>query len=196
MPVIRPMGRGEPVALLRKHLAELLVQELLGKGSQRGPLIFEIPTGLPDRNDVIVVWEAWGHLSPQDRSAIIREAYARLNQILQEGLPPLEPTGEDEPPVLSRVGTAIGATWEDVERSDLLPWSVVPQIQPENDDDRDAMRLLMIEAGGFQTPGGIRLRFPTFELASEAQARLNEAMPEVHWASVKDVGTVEDWINR
>jgi len=185
------------VALVKKRVTELLVKELLGDRRGRGPVIFEIPAPQTKSIDVIVVWEAWKDRSPEDRISVIRGAYSQFKQTLDRAMQ----EGSPEEPVNSSIplpaGIVMGATWKDVEELNLLPYSVVPQMNFDDDDDRDACRLLMIDAGGIEAPnGGIQLRFPTEEMASEAQSRLQEEMPEAEWEIVRTVGSVDDWSGR
>jgi hypothetical protein len=197
MPVIRAAGSTEPVALVKKRLTELLVKELLGDRRGRGPVVFEIPAPQTKSIDVIVVWEAWKDLSPEDRISVIRGAYSQFKQTLDRAMQ----EGSPEEPVNSSVplpaGIVIGATWKDVEELNLLPYSVVPQVNLDDDDERDFSRLLMFAAGAIENPnGGIQLRFPTEEMASEAQTRLQEEMPDANWAIVRTVGSIDDWSGR
>jgi hypothetical protein len=193
MPVIRPQGGGEPVALVKKRLVEALVRELSGERGRRGPVIFEILTDPPGSIDVIVVWEAWRPLSPADRSAVIREAYDQFAKILEEGIHPIDPEKPIEPLVTPRSGMVIGATWEDVEKLNLLPYSVEPRMSPSEDVDQEALRLLMIDAGAIETPQGLQLRFPNHEMASQVRAQLTGEMPEANWTVVEGAGSADDW---
>jgi len=192
MPVIRPSGRGESVPGLRDRLARLLVKELLGEGSRDGPVIFEMATGRGSEVDVVVVWEAWKAIPPADRTAIIREAYAKYGAQLDEvaaslGLagPPGEPGG---PPAAV---VAIGATRDEALSQGLLPYLVEPHTRA-GEVDADALRYLMIEAGAIESPAGVQLRFPDARLAADVHARLVSRMPEANWAIAEEAGMIDD----
>ena len=197
MPVVRAAGSNESLAVVKKRLTELLVKELLGerRGAApviAGPVIFEIPAPQTKSIDVIVVWEAWKDLPAEDRSSIIRGAYAQFKQVLDRTLHESDPEGPTGSLVFLPTGIVIGATWKDVEELNLLPYALVPRAKPEDADDRTIVSALMTNAGAIQTPSGIQLLFPTPELAEEVKARLDKAMPEAGW-TVMERAPVDVW---
>lgn len=193
MPVIRTTGEGEPLAPMRNHLVNLLVRELKGEKTHRGPVIFELSTKRPGVVDVYVVWGAWKDLPITDRNAIIRSAYQNYSRIVEDSIQAMEPEERPIPlPLPPTPATVIGATWEEVAAENLLPYSVQPQARAGEADPED-IRLLMFEAGAIETPTGPQLRFPDAQMAADVHARLMQEMPEAHWAVVETVGSIDDW---
>jgi len=194
MPVIRPTGRGEPLATLRGHLAELLAQELLGERSRRGPVIFEIPAE-PDKVDVLVIWEAWKSLPAVDRGAVIRDAYSRYKTTIEGSIHVIDPSKKVSTTLVPAVMMATGATPDEAITEGLLPCAVSANARAGEVDFED-VQLLMIDAGAIPTKTGLQLRFPDGRIAADVHARLVEEMPEAHWAIVEQLGTVDDWSHR
>jgi hypothetical protein len=190
MPVIRPTNRGEPVLTLRGHLTDLVVKELMGERTRRGPVVFEIPTE-PGKVDVVVVWEAWKNLPQGERNTIIRDAYTQFARLLKESIHYIDPIKILSEPMVPESGTVMGVAWDDVVRDHLLPYSVRPMAIP-TEVDPDDVRLLMIEVGALETPTGVQLRFPDAQMAADVHARLRDEMPEVNWAIVEETGSDDE----
>ncbi len=188
MPVIRPAGRGEPLATVRDHLADLLVKELLGERSRMGPVIFELPTEQPDSVDVIVVWEAWKSLPVNARSAVIRDAYSRFKKTLEASVHYIDPEKPREQ-LVPVPASVIAVTWDDLTQTDILPYKIEPMARG-NEADPEDIRLLMMDSGAIRTPFGVQLRFPTKEMAADVHARLMEEMPEAYWSIVETFGPI------
>ena len=188
MPVIRATGRGEPLMTLRGHLADLLLKELMGERTRNAPVIFEIPIG-PSEMDVIVVWEAWKALPPDDRNSVIRDAYSRYRSILDRGIHRIDPSKHPGLPLIAKIQLATGVTPE--ESSEFLPFKVEPNLRAE-EVDFDELQTLMIEAGGVEGPQGVHLRFPGARMAAEAHAALVSRMPEANWSVAEEVGASGD----
>lgn len=192
MPVIGPSGRGEPRAYLQGQLSDLLVRELMGELTHRGPVIFEIQIGVGEI-DVIVVWDAWRPIPHMDRSLIIRGAYARYAKNLERAFQSIDSSQKTDQ-IVPAVRMITGATSEEVRAHDLLPYRVEPNIQAGEVDDED-LEILMREVGAIEMPDGrLELRLPTKQLAAEIHARLMDRMPEAHWSIVENVGTVSGWL--
>ena len=198
MPVFRQKGRAGDLAEVKYRLADRLLQEFLGEGEGLGPVIFEIPT--PGGIDAIVVWEAWAGIPPADRSAlirgiaaaqdnwkrldederseIVRDAYQKLDRLLEKSIHIIDPSKAPIGPVLSPVQIAIGATWDDVLELNLLPYEI--EIPEELREPHAGHRLR--EVGAIETPEGtLRLMYPTRELAREAMEQLAAFYPDVDW---------------
>jgi hypothetical protein len=191
MPVIRPSGRSNIVDSFRVRLTALLFKELMGESVYQGPVVFEDPVGV-DAINVIVVWEAWQGLAQDDRTSVIREAYARYSGALEQTVPYLDARDKPDLPMVPRLTMALGATGDEVEEHGLLPYSVRPNAGPEA-FDADELERIMIEAGAIQTPTAIHLRFPSRVMATEAHARLAHEMPEARWSIHEETDPAEGW---
>ena len=194
MPVIRLSGRDKALDTLRNHLTELLFKELMGEATRKGPVVFEDPVA-PGEIDVIVVWEAWRGLLPDDRTAVIREAYSRYSRTLDEGVYYSDLSKQPDFSMVPKVMSAIGATWNETVDQGLLSFSISPNVGPE-EVDPDEVETIMLDSGAIETASGIHLRFPNARLASMVHARLMQEMPEAHWSINQEVGTVDDWSGR
>ena len=183
MPVIRTTGREEPLATIREHLADLLVNELMGERSRMGPVIFELPTDQLQQVDVVVVWEAWKSLRPEARVAVVNDAYNRFERVLEASIHQVDPS-KPRPRLVPTPASITCVTWDDLINFDLLPYKIEPTAG-QDQVDPDDVRLLMIDAGAIWTPFGVQLRFPTKEMATDVYARLMEEMPEARWSIVE-----------
>ena len=182
MPVIRPSGRKGPLASVRDHLADMLVNELMGERVRRGPVIFELPTDRKNQIDVIVMWEEWKSVPVAARNEVVREAYRRFEKIIEAGTHHIDPALPREP-LVPTPALVIAGTWEDLTTNDFLPYKIIPSRRAGEDIPEDVY-LMMIDAGAVWTPFGHQLLFPTEEMAVDALARLNKDMPEVGWSLV------------
>ena len=176
MPVIRPAGRKQPLATVRDHLADQLLEELMGERSRMGPVIFELPTDQANQVDVIVVWEAWKSLPTEARSQVVRVAYQRFAKVLESSIHQNDPSKPMDLLVPSPASVTC-ATWDDLTTLDLLPYKIQPTAAEDAFDPDDA-RLLMIEVGAIWTPFGVQLRLPNREMATDVHTRLMTEMPE------------------
>jgi hypothetical protein len=163
-----PVIRGQPLKNTltperRQLLLDALVNELEGRGSPNGPLIFEIPLDEPDLMDVLVVWQEWDSLRSGDRSSLIREAYTgRPGTIAQD----------------------LGVTYKEVVEQHLLPYEVIPKIV-RPDVDPVVVRKAMLEEGGITlAEDKVELRFPKLQMAMDAHERLSDKLPNVYWSIV------------
>ncbi len=190
MPVARPTGQTNVSASLKLRLIELLIKELMGETTNKGPVIFEDPSE-PNGINVIVVWEAWDGLSQGDRASMIREAYARYARDLEQSVHDIDPTKRPVTPMVPIVTRAIGVTRKEVDENGLLPCSIVPEAGLD-ELDPDEVETLLLEAGAIQGPRGIQLRLPNVRMAKGVYARLMEEMPEAHWKIVEEAGLAED----
>jgi hypothetical protein len=170
----------------RRSLLEKLKREREGPATPGGPVIFEIPIDGPERIDVLVVWEEWQGVQPDDRTGVILEAYAdRRDQIRQP----------------------MGVTYEEAMRDQLLPYAVVSQLENEellsllikNDAGRvepeeaaaekvrSRIRDVKLKHGGIRLPNGsVELRFPARAMADNVHRELfeNEKSRSGYWSVV------------
>ena len=163
MPVIR-----QAIDRLPKEQRSLLLGELRKTledpkySAQDGPVIFEIPfTGT--RYEVLVVWDQWEGVQPDERTEIIVEAYG---------------DGSVE------IAQAMGVTFYEAAEDHLLPYEVVPY-RGEGRADRADLRKAMMEEGAIARGEDVcLLRLPTRRMADAALERLNKKMPEGRWGLV------------
>lgn len=164
MPVIRGQANVNVLPTDRRaELVQQLKQELEGKGTNNGPVIYLIPLDRSNRFDIVVVWDAFVSIAAEDRSRIIEEAYG----------------GEE-----AAISLALGVTYDEAVEQQVLPYAVVPKAVR---DDVDPVELwhVMREHGGFTTRQGVDLRFPTMAMAEETRQRLCDRLPTVRWAIVQ-----------
>jgi hypothetical protein len=137
-------------------------------------MIFEIPVEEPGKIEVVVIWQEWGDVTSTDRTNVILEAYDDQRDNLVQ---------------------AVGATYEEAIRQDLLPYRIVSvldrlkfltlmRLTPEQQNElRKAIEGAMLQEVGAREVGGhIDLRFPTREMAEQAQLRLFERFRDGYWA--------------
>jgi hypothetical protein len=184
MPVIRPSGRWD-AKVPRETLVEQLTKELLGEAQAQGPVIFEVPIRDTDTFHVIVVWEEWAGVSPEDRSSIILEAYANRDE-----------ARVDDDPMSPRITLVIGATAEEAIELDLLPYSLTPDVHRKH-AAYDEIKQAMLQEGAIRLPTGhVELRFPTLQMAKEARDQLSSQqfsqIEEVRWQIGETVGRFHD----
>jgi hypothetical protein len=168
MPVIR--AKPEPVVLSSEHRQELvgqLSQELAGRTTEGGPVIFEIPLDQRDEVDVFVVWQAWEGLRWEDRASVIVEAY--------RGQP-------------TKIAQPLGVTYDEAVEQGLLPYAVEPNVRRDEEADLNRLRDAMLREGGIELPDDrrtVKLRFPNMKMAESAYHKLCEAVPEGCWSLVQ-----------
>jgi hypothetical protein len=176
MPVVRS-PRTE-FGVERERLIDQLAQELSKDpvDEPRGdPLIFENPIQPTDRLFVIVIWSEWNRVAWGERSGIILEAYRRHDA-----------AHPDQPPKAPRVTTSVGMTWDEAENNAFFPFAIRPCIRP-GEVDPDVVREAMIEVGAIPTPQGVKFLFLSRAEADRAFDRLQQKLPDAHWALVQIV---------
>jgi hypothetical protein len=147
-----------------------LANELAGKSFPNAkavwevPLIFEIPLerldGSADRFDVLVVWDAFKNLRPDERTVLILEAYGARAEIVSQ---------------------SIGVTHGEMMDQGLLPYRMMHRDRPGEADPGEITRA-MLDEGGFLIGDEPELLLPTRKMAEAAQARLYERIPKGAWA--------------
>jgi hypothetical protein len=162
MPVIRSKLGGQALPENKKEvLLNHLVAELEGNESPVGPVIFEMPISQSDNIDVMVIWQDWQDVRPEDRATLIKEAY------------------KDKADYLS---LTLGLTLEEAIQEGVLPYRVRPRFQEQPEFSEDVMQSALLSVGAFQGPEGkIIMRFPTQETAETACQRLSEKLPGSVW---------------
>ena len=151
------------------------------KGTDRGPVIFEIPLGT-DCFDVLVVWQDWADWPTEDRTRLILDAYDedRREQIAQ----------------------ALGVTFEEAMQQQLLPYTIVSTLEREpkmaylvcgRDEGKvkelmEEIRKAKLANGGIVFPDGkVELRFPKRSMLDSVFAKLTTVAKDLYWRVEMDV---------
>jgi hypothetical protein len=176
-------GFEEPIRRTVGDLVEKLTDELKSARQSGQPMIEEeeFPT---KKLRVNVIWDAWDRVPLEDRTATILRAYEQAeNQEYRD-----------------RIALASGLTMPEAHAAGMLPYQIIAAIRKGDPVTMDQCRKAMIDEGasilfGADSP---QLRFSTEEEAEAARKRLAKRLPnsEPVWVITKDVGTVEDWVQR
>ncbi len=153
-----------------EKLVQKLATELTSPGGAPQPLIVERILRASDSRHVHVIWDEWGDLDGEERSAVITQAYAKVE-------------GEGKAANLS---VALGLRPEDAILYGLLPFKVMPK-RPGDVERTDHRQAFAEEAGRTLLGKGAReLRYPTFEEAEQAVKRMKKHVPRTAWAVVRE----------
>ena len=163
-------------------LVDRLQKSLEGDAQDDGPVIFEIPTGRTGTFHIIVVWESWENLAPDDRVDVILEAYRRYDA-----------SKEPDDRMSPRITLVIGATPDSAIHLRLLPYPVWCNANLQH---FESIRKLMRQEGAIETSSGFQLRFPTIEMARAASERLRHSarafLPDVDFQVDLKAGLFDD----
>jgi hypothetical protein len=161
----------------RSEFIKVLAKELTVESSTpRQPFIFEQEIPETDTFHVIVFWERWTDVPPEERSSIILDAYEQA-----------------DPATAPNVTIAMGVTMDEAIRMNLLPFRVESAIRNANSGvNVGKLKKTMLEQGAVERSGGLELRFPTRQLAEEALERLCNKAPEGNWTIAETVVVPED----
>ena len=176
-------GFEEPPRRTIGTLVERLAEELKSERSSGQPLIEEeeFPT---KKLRINVIWDEWDHLPLEDRTATIFRAYEQA-----EGREYAE-----------RIALASGLTVLEAHAAGMLPYQVIAAVRKGDPVTKEQCRQALIAEGASILLGEDQpqLRFATEEEAEAARKRLAVKLPnsEEVWVITKEVGTVEDWIQR
>jgi hypothetical protein len=170
MPVIRGILKPSSLTPEReRELLDKLILELSGELSPDGPVIFQIPLEQSNKFDVIVVWNAFEGLRPEESTKLILDAYGDQKE---------------------QIALAMGATYREAVAQHLLPYSLVPMTKRSQVDPAE-LRKAMLEAGGIALSNEkVDLLFPTMAMAQAAHQRLSEQLPDVYWSICEAVGPI------
>jgi hypothetical protein len=168
MPVIRSSSRWN-TEIPRETLVDQLTKELIGDAQAQGPHIFEVRIKDNGTFHVIVVWDAWEGVSPEDRSSIILDGYEKRDEVMN-----------DEEPMAPQITLVVGATVDEAIQQRLLPYMVEPTISGV--DIPQKIQQAMRKEGAIEfVPGHPHLAFPSRQMADEAFQRLTKEVPEGNW---------------
>jgi len=167
-----PLIRGELVRLPKDRHLQLVAElrKAIEEPSPIGPAIFEIPFA-GTRYDILVVWEQWEDVQPDERSEVIFEAYSgRSVEIAQ----------------------AMGVTYQEAMQDHLLPYQIEPRPRPGEVAPAE-LRAAMLGEGAISVgKERLELRFPTRRMANAAYERLETKAPAGRWSFVVDDANFAD----
>jgi hypothetical protein len=170
MPVFRVEATASVItAEQRGRVIDQFTRELSGETTPDGPVIFEIPFERSDKFDVLVVWDAWGPFSSEDRSSIILGAYKEQR---------------------AKIAQALGVTFQEAIEQQLLPYAVIPMVRPGEVDPEELKKTMVAEGGRTLASSKVDLRFPTMALAEQAHRRLSDKLPKGYWSIVQTVASI------
>lgn len=160
-------------------LADQLAAELKSSRKYGQPVIYEqeFPTG---KLRVAVIWDAWDHLTLEERTDIILRAYEQA-----------EGRGNRD-----RIALASGLTMLEAHAAGMLPVQIITALRRGDKVTPDECREAMRDEGASTLFGQdhLQLRFATMEEAEAARSRLIERLPESEqvWLITQDVGSRSD----
>lgn len=148
----------------RLHLLNELRMEIQNpkNSAPGGPTIFEIPF-VGTRYEIMVVWDKWEGVQPDERTEIINEAY---------GGSPIE------------ISQAMGVTFYEAAEDHLLPYEVLPYRGKGGGNRNDLFKAMLEEGAIARGEDVCLLKFPTSRMAEAAYERLNKKIPEGQWTIV------------
>lgn len=150
-------------------LVQKLAQELASPGGKPQPLIVERHLPASNSRHVHVVWDEWGDLVDEERSAVITQAYAKLE-------------GEA---ASSNITVALGLRPEEAIIFGVLPFKIVPK-RPHEAERTDYRVAFGKEVGQTLLGDGAReLRYASFEEAEQAMKRLKRHAPRTSWIIIR-----------
>ena len=170
-----------------RHAVGTLVERLadeLKSNRQSGQPMIEEEEFESKKLRVNVIWDEWDRVPLEDRTATILGAYeAAEGRALRD-----------------RIALVSGLTVPEAYAAGMLPYQVTAAVRKNDPVSIDQCREALIEEGASVLfgPDYPQLRFPTEEQAEAAQKRLSERLPnsEEVWLVTKEVGMVEDWVQR
>lgn len=146
----------------RADLAERLADELRSSRESGQPMVYEqeFPNG---RLRVIVIWDAWDRVSPEERTAVILRAY--------------ELAGDRES--RSRIALASGLTVPEAHAAGMLPYQILTALRKGDPVTAEQARQALLEEGAstLVSDTALQLRFATKEEADACRGRLIARLP-------------------
>lgn len=174
MPVYRPQHVPVPQW-------QVLVDELadeIGRPTQRpgAPAVYEDEVPQTQLMHVLVIWPRWEEVPQERRGAIILDAYEQADEARKR-----------------QIRFAIGVTPDEAIRGGYLPYKIETSIRRSDRIDPAELRRALEDAGAWQTPTGLELRFPYRWLAERVLAELQGRFGEHAFALSEDLGSVGQW---
>lgn len=161
-------------------LVDALAAEIAGSASTTGePQIYVDELSAARVTHVLVIWERWRDIPPSRRSAIIYDAYEKV-----------------DPKLMLRLKFASGFTYDEAVSGGYLPYKVESMLRPSDAVDGVALQREYLTLGARQTPTGLELRYPYEFLAEDAIQQLEQKFGKGNFAIAREVGTVGHWITQ
>ncbi len=153
---------------LASSLADALQQP---RQSRDGPLTTENQIAETKSVHVAVIWDRWDDLTPEERSKVIRDAYAKAKRL--RGF---------------AITAAVGVTSEEALRLGFLPYSIITTRRAGDPASLGRLSEAMAGTSGVLVSIGsaTQLRFPTLEAAEDAYRQLSQQVPGPYWAIVHE----------
>ena len=164
-------------------LVQRLADELTTQRASGQPLIEEeeFPT---KKLRVNVIWDEWDRIPHEVRTSTILDAYEQVE-------------GRD---YRDRIALASGLTVPEAHAAGMLPYQVFPAVRKNDAVTIDQCRQALVDEGASVLFGETnpQLRFTTEEDAEAARKHLSANLPnsEQIWVITKEIGTVQDWLQR
>lgn len=128
------------------------------------PVIFENPIPPTDRFFAVVIWSEWQDIPWGQRTGLILDAYRAADAQRPESTARA-----------NLLATASGLTWDEADGNGFFKYGI------EAPGEHPAIKAAMLEAGGTETPDGVRLRFLDRRSVQTALAQLRSKLPNVTW---------------
>lgn len=155
----------------------------LKSGRQSGqPVIYEQTFSSSGKVRVTVIWDEWDHISLEDRTSIILQAYQSVL-----------------PDVRGRIALASGLTVPEASAAGMLPFRIITARRDGDPVTLEDCKKAMIRQGASTliSADSPQLRFATLKEAEAARDRLIKDLPESGpiWVISRDLDKVEDWLD-
>jgi hypothetical protein len=158
------------------RLVSALAEALRRPVSHRAdPIVVEDFIADTNRMHVVVIWDRWKGVHPDERRRVIVDAFhaaKRLDEMV--------------------ITAALGVTCLEAYESGLLPYGIVAMHRPTDKVPFDKLiKTINDEEQGVHVTVGesTQLRFPTLDQAEDAYRRLSTHVPGPYWAIVQEVRT-------
>ena len=173
MAVIAKKNDGKRTRKLTAALRDTILQS---EPSLSEPFVIEDQIAQTKSAHVMVIWDKWAHLTPDDRSKTILDAYAEAGRLAD-----------------AAITMAMGLTGEEAFRMGFLQYGIVTTRRKGDEVSINELSKAMASAGGvfLRVGSSTQLRFPTLELAEDAYRRLSQEVPGPYWAIMHDQSTPE-----
>jgi hypothetical protein len=180
MPRIKRTSDENPLFRKATRIAHDLAQELKSERKFGQPRIVEEEFNITGRIRVVVLWDRWEHMTHEDRSNAIINAYKFA----------------ESKEFAERIGLVSGLTFPEAHASGMLPFQIIAAPRRGDPVTAEQCREAMIEAGAstLLDPDRPQLRFASEEEAEACRHHLILTLPgsDEVWVVTREVGQVVD----